>query len=240
MTTTPSATRIDEIAEGLFRIHTPVADVPGGFSFNQYLLRDEQPLLFHTGPRALFPQVRDAITGVIPVDTLRYISFAHVESDECGALNEFLALAPAAVPLCGRVAAMTSVADLADRPPKVLADGERLELGRYTVRWIDAPHVPHGWENGFLMIEGLGALLCGDLFTQPGAEHPPIVETDILGPSEAMRERMDYYAHGPNTREVLQRLADLEPRILACMHGSAWRGDGARLLGRLADALTAP
>jgi flavorubredoxin len=240
MNTPPTATQIDEIADGLFRIHTPVANVPGGFSFNQYLLRDERPLLFHTGPRTLFPQVRDAIASVMPVETLRYISFAHVESDECGALNEFLALAPQAVPLCGRVAAMTSVADLADRPPKVLADGERLELGRYTVRWIDAPHVPHGWENGFLMVEGLGALLCGDLFTQPGAEHPPIVETDILGPSEAMRERMDYYAHGPNTREVLERLADLKPQILACMHGSAWRGDGAHLLGRLADALTPP
>lgn len=238
MKTAPAQTQIDEIADGLFRIHTPVQDVPGGFSFNQYLLRDEQPLLFHTGPRTLFPQVRDAIAGVMPLDALRYIGFAHVESDECGALNEFLALAPEAVPICGRVAAMTSVADLADRPPKVLADGERLELGRYAVRWIDAPHVPHGWENGFLMVEGLGALLCGDLFTQPGADHPPIVETDILGPSEAMRARMDYYAHGPNTREVLERLADLEPRILACMHGSAWRGDGGELLTRLADALT--
>lgn len=238
MTTAPAQTQIDEIADGLFRIHTPVPDVPGGFSFNQYLLRDAQPLLFHTGPRTLFPQVRDAIAGVMPLDTLRYIGFAHVESDECGALNEFLALAPEAVPLCGRVAAMTSVADLADRPPKVLADGERLELGRYAVRWIDAPHVPHGWENGFLMVEGLGALLCGDLFTQPGAEHPPIVETDILAPSETMRARMDYYAHGPNTREVLERLAGLEPQILACMHGSAWRGDGGKLLTQLADALT--
>jgi flavorubredoxin len=233
-----NTTRIDEIADGLYRIHTPLPDVPGGFSFNQYLLRDEQSLLFHTGPRALFPQVRDAIASVMPLKDLRYIGFAHVESDECGSLNQFLEIAPDAVPLCGRIAAMVSVHDLADRPPKVLADDESLNLGRYSVRWLDAPHVPHGWENGFLMVEGLGALLCGDLFTQPGADHPPIVETDILGPSEAMRARMDYFAHGPDTMPVLRRLANLQPRILACMHGSAWRGDGGALLGKLAKALS--
>jgi flavorubredoxin len=233
-----NTTRIDEIADGLYRIHTPLPDVPGGFSFNQYLLRDEQSLLFHTGPRALFPQVRDAIASVMPLKDLRYIGFAHVESDECGSLNQFLEIAHDAVPLCGRIAAMVSVHDIADRPPKVLADGESLNLGRYSVRWLDAPHVPHGWENGFLMVEGLGALLCGDLFTQPGADHPPIVESDILGPSEAMRARMDYFAHGPDTLPVLKRLADLQPKILACMHGSAWRGDGGALLGKLAEALS--
>ena len=234
----PDPTRIDEIAEGLYRIHTPLSVVPGGFTFNQYLLRDEQSLLFHTGPRGLFPQVSEAIASVMPLEDLRYIGFSHVESDECGALNQFLSVAPRAVALCGRIAAMTSVHDLADRPPKVLADGETLKLGRNTARWIDAPHVPHGWENGFLMIEGLGALLCGDLFTQPGADHPPIVETDILGPSEAMRARMDYYAHAPQTGTVLKKLGSLEPRILACMHGSAWRGDGTAMLSRLAEALS--
>ncbi|MEX2123271.1 MAG: hypothetical protein WD795_05230 [Woeseia sp.] len=234
---TSDATQIDEIADGLFRIHTPVTDVPGGFSFNQYLLRDEQSLLFHTGPRSLFPHIRDAIASVMPLTGLRYIGFSHVENDECGSLNQFLSVAPDAVPLCGRIAAMTSIADLADRPPKVLADGEVLPLGRYSARWIDAPHVPHGWENGFLMVDGIDALLCGDLFTQPGADHPPIVESDILGPSEAMRARMDYYAHGPGTIPVLERLAALKPRVLACMHGSAWRGDGEKLLGRLGEAL---
>ena len=148
-----NATRIDEIADGLFRIHTPVRDVLGGFSFNQYLLRDEESLLFHTGPRALFPQVRDAIGAVLPLERLRYASFGHVESDECGALNLLLAAAPQAVPLCGTVAAMVSIADLADRAPKALADGETLSLGRHTIRWIDAPHVPHAWENGYLMID---------------------------------------------------------------------------------------
>lgn len=237
-TQTPDATRIDEIADGLYRIHTPLSVVPGGFSFNQYLLRDDQSLLFHTGQRALFPQVRDAIASVMPLSELRYIGFSHVESDECGSLNQFLEAAPNAQPLCGRVAAMTSVSDLADRPPRVMSDGESLSLGRYSVRWFDAPHVPHGWENGYLMVDGLDALLCGDLFTQPGADHPPIVESDILGPSEAMRERMDYYAHAPETEAILKRLGSQKPRILACMHGSAWRGNGAAMLDRLAEALT--
>jgi flavorubredoxin len=233
----PDATRIDEIADGLFRIHTPLSVVPGGFSFNQYLVRDDEALLFHTGPRVLFPQVRDAIASVMPLTQLRYVGFSHVESDECGSLNQFLEAAPNAMPLCGRIAAMTSVHDLSDRPPKVLADGESVQLGRYSARWLDAPHVPHGWENGFVMIEGLNALLCGDLFTQPGSDHPPIVESDILEPSEAMRARMDYYAHAPNTGSVLERLGSLNPGILACMHGSAWRGDGAVMLKRLSKAL---
>jgi flavorubredoxin len=235
-----SATRIDEIADGLFRIHTPVREVLSGFSFNQYLLRDDESLLFHTGPRALFPQVRDAIAKVLPLQRLRYVSFGHVESDECGALNLLLAAAPRAVPLCGSIAAMVSVADLADRAPKALADGESLSLGKHTVRWIDAPHVPHAWENGFLMVDDLRALLCGDLFTQPGADHPPLTDADILGPSEAMRAQLDYYAHGPNTGAVLERLAALAPELLACMHGSAWRGDGALLLRRLREVLTRP
>jgi flavorubredoxin len=232
-----NGTQIDEIADGLFRVHTPVSLIPGGFSFNQYLLRDEQSLLFHTGPRSLFPQIRDAIATVLPLEKLHYIGFSHVESDECGSLNQFLAVAPYARPLCSRVAAMVSITDLADRAPVPLADHEVLSLGQHSVRWIDAPHVPHGWENGFLMVDDIQALLCGDLFTQPGAVHPPIIEDDILGPSEAMRAQMDYYAHGPNTAAILQKLAALRPQILACMHGSAWRGDGSALLTRLARAL---
>jgi flavorubredoxin len=231
------STRIDEIADGLFQIHTPSAAVPGGFSFNQYLVRDDEPLLFHTGPRALFPQVRDAIASVLPLAKLRHVSFGHVESDECASLNHFLAAAPGAQPLCGTIAAMVSIGDLADRAPVALADGETLRLGRYSVQWIDGPHVPHAWENGFLFIPELRALLCGDLFTQPGAQHPPLVTSDILSPSEAMRARLDYFAHGPNTAPVLTRLAALEPRLLACMHGSAWTGDGAALLHELRTAL---
>ncbi|MGE0485147.1 MAG: FprA family A-type flavoprotein [Gammaproteobacteria bacterium] len=232
-------TRIDNIGGSLYRIHTPLppAVLPGGFSFNQYLLVDESPLLFHAGPRGLFDAVAAAIATVMPLDTLRYVAFCHVEADECGALNDFLAVAPKAEPLCGRVAAMTSMNDLADRPPRALADGEVLDLGRHRVQWLDAPHVPHGWENGFLYEQTTRTLFCGDLFTQPGAEHPPVVEGGIFEASEAMRAAMDYYAHGANTRPVLERLAALKPQVLACMHGSAFRGDGRAELERLAMAL---
>jgi len=142
------------------------------------------------------------------------------------------------MPLCGTVAAVVSINDLADRPPRALADGERLSLGKHSVQWFDTPHLPHAWECGFLMEERTKTLLCGDLFTQGGADHPPITESDILGPSEAFRQTMDYYSHTKNGREMLERLATTEPATLACMHGSAWRGNGARLLRALADAFS--
>jgi len=228
-------TRIDPIGESLYRISTAFGPelLPGGFTFNQFLLVDESPLLFHTGIRNLFPAVRDAIATVMPVEKLRYVAFCHYESDECASLNEFLALAPDAEPLCGQIGSMTSVSDVADRPPRALADGEELSLGRSVVVWIDAPHVPHGWDNGFLFEKTTRTLFCGDLFTQGGAEHEPIAD-DILESSEQMRESMDYYAHGANTAPVLERLAGLAPRMLACMHGSSYRGDGATLLRSLA------
>ena len=234
------ATRIDAIAEDLYRISTamPPDLAPGGFTFNQYLLVDGEPLLFHTGLRGLFDAVRGAIESVLPVRELRYLAFCHVEADECGALNEFLAAAPRAQALCGQVAAMTSVGDLADRPPRVLADGEALSLGRREVVWLDAPHVPHGWENGFLFERTGRTLFCGDLFTQGGNEHEPLAD-DVLDSSEAMRAGLDYFAHGANTGAVLERLASLEPETLACMHGSAYRGDGAALLRQLAHRLGA-
>jgi flavorubredoxin len=239
MITNPeSGTSIDEISDGVYRISTPVRFPDGmGFTFNQYLLVDDAPLLFHTGLRRQFPLVRDAVARVMPVDRLRYVSFSHFEADECGSLNEWLAAAPGAEPLCGRIAAMTSVNDAADRPAKVLADGATLSLGTKTVRWIDTPHVPHGWESGLLFEERTRTLLCSDLFTQGGADHPAVTESDILGPSEKLRASLDYYAHASNTRPMLERLAALSPSTMACMHGPAWRGDGARLIRTLADAL---
>ena len=233
------STRVDEITDDIFRISTPVPPsvVPGGFTFNQYLIRDDEPLLFHTGPRMLFDAVRAGIERVLPVTSLRYISFSHVEADECGTLNQFLALAPQAVPLCGQVAAIVSIGDLADRPPRALADQERLTLGRRTVQWFDAPHVPHGWECGFLAETTTRTLMCGDLFTQFGESHPPITESDILEASEAGRAMMDYYSHSPDTDRLLERLAATAPETLACMHGSAWRGDGASMLRSLAQRL---
>jgi flavorubredoxin len=160
-----------------------------------------------------------------------------VEADECGSLNPFLAAAPEAQPLCGQVAALVSVNDLADRAPLALADGQTLSLGRHEVQWFDAPHVPHGWECGFLMDRTSATLFCGDLFTQGGEGAVPLTESDILGPSEAFRAPMDYFAHAPHTKAVLDKLAAAQPRTLACMHGSAWRGDGAQLLRHLAEAV---
>jgi len=211
-----SETTVHEIAAGIYRISTPVPPtvVPGGFAFNQFLVVDDEPLLFHTGMRSLFPMVREAVGRVIDPATLRWIGFSHVEADECGSLNEWLAVAP-----------------------RALADGETLTLGKTRVRWLDAPHLPHGWECGYLFEETGGALFCGDLLTQPGAEHAPVTTGDILGSSESMRAAMDYYAHGRAARALFQKLAATKPRTLACMHGSAWSGDGERLIGELADAV---
>ena len=239
VTNVETGTNIAEVGDGLYRINTPVP-IPGQqFSFNQYLLMADEPLLFHTGLRSLFPHVRDAVAAVMPVEKLRHIAFSHVEADECGALNLWLEAAPQAAPLCSAVAAMVSIGDLADRPPRGLADGETVDLGGRRVRWLDAPHVPHGWECGYLFEEETRTLFCGDLFTQPGTGAEALVEGDILGPSEGFRGTMDYFAHAPQTAATLARLAQQKPQTLACMHGSAWRGDGAALLRALADRVEA-
>ena len=240
VTNTQSRTNVHEIADGIYRINTPVIIEGGlgGFSFNQYLIVDSEPLIFHTGPRKMFPLVREAAEHVMPVERLRYVAFSHVEADECGSLNEWLAAAPQSSPLCGTIAALVSINDLADRPARSLADGETLSLGKHSVRWFDTPHLPHAWECGFLMEEQTRTLLCGDLFTQGGADHPAITESDILGPSEAFRHGMDYFSHTKSARAMLERLASARPTTLACMHGSAWRGDGEALLRALADALS--
>lgn len=241
ITNQESGTNVHEIADGIYRINTPVVFENGlGFSFNQYLIDDDAPLLYHTGPRKMFPLVREAVTSVLPVERLRYIGFSHVEADECGSLNEWLAVAPDAVPLCGTVAGLVSVNDIADRPPRTLADSEVLSLGKHQVRWFDTPHMPHGWECGLLFEERTATLFCGDLFTQGGADLPPLTEDDILGPSEAFRQHMDYFSHTINAGNMLERLAATNPVTLACMHGSAWRGDGATLLRKLANALAQP
>ena len=239
ITNQESGTNVHEISRGIYRINTPVtlAGGAGAFSFNQYLIADQAPLLFHTGPKRLFPLVREALGRVIPVETLRYVAFSHFEADECGALNEWLSVAPEAQAVCGRVGAMVSVNDVADRPALALADGESLALGEHTVRWFDTPHLPHGWDCGLMMEASTRTFLCGDLFTQPGRGEVALTESDILGPSEAFRAQMDYYSHAPATGAVLERLAQERPEVLACMHGSAWRGDGAELLRALARSL---
>ena len=238
ITNTETNTRVDEIAGGIYRISTPVTNLLGGFSFNQYLVVDDAPLLFHTGPRGMFPLVREAIAALMPVERLRYVGFSHFENDECGALNHFLAAAPEAVPVCGRINGLVN-ADAFDRPPRVLQDGETLPLGRHSVRWIDAPHLPHAWECGYLFEPSTRTLLCGDLFTQPGTGEAALTSDDVLGPSEALRASLDYYAHARNTRALLERLAKEKPATLACMHGSAWKGDGGALLRELSRTLSA-
>ncbi|HKC62683.1 MAG TPA: hypothetical protein VKB86_03555 [Pyrinomonadaceae bacterium] len=238
ITNSVSGTNVHEIADGIYRINTPLSVVPGGFSFNQYLILDDEPLLFHTGPRKLFPLVREAVATLMPVERLRYVAFSHVEADECGSLNEWLKVAPDAVPLCGQIAALVSIEDLADRSPRAIADGEVISLGRHSVQWFDAPHLPHAWECGFMAETLTRTLLCGDLFTQPGTGAQPLTESDILAPSEAFRKQMDYFSHTKNADAMLERLASTEPGTLACMHGSAWTGNGAELLRALADELT--
>jgi flavorubredoxin len=235
-----SGTTLDEIAPRIFRISTPVPPspaLPPGFSFNQFLVAADEPLLFHTGPRKLFPLVLGAVAKVIAPETLRYVGYSHVEGDECGSLDEWLAAAPNAVPLSSKIGAMVFGADASDRTPRALSHGERLELGGHTVVWFDAPHVPHGWDCGFLGEVGTRTLFCGDLFTQAGDKHAAVTESEILGPSELMRGQMDYYAHHPDTRRHLEALAAFEPRLLACMHGSAFAGDGRAALLGLADAV---
>jgi flavorubredoxin len=241
VTDSQTGTNLAEIADRIFRINTPIppSAMPGGFSFNQYLIRDEEPLLFHTGPRALLAPVKRAIEAVMPIEQLRYIAFSHVEADECGTLNPLLAAAPQALPLCGQVAAMVSISDLADRPPVVLHDGETRSLGHHRVRWLDAPHLPHGWECGYLFEETSATLLCSDLFTQPGPGTVPLTREDILAPSDPFRRQRDYFSHTPQTASLLAKLAATRPQRLACMHGSAWEGDGAALLGALGESLAA-
>jgi flavorubredoxin len=237
MTNSSSGTNIQEIGDGIFRINTPV-DIVGGFSFNQYLVVDDAPLLFHTGLRKLFPLVREAVEQVMPARQLRYIAFSHYEADECGSLNDWLAAAPDAMPVCSRIAAMVSVNDVADRPARALADGETLELGpRHRMKWLDAPHLPHGWEAGYLMDTQTRTLFCGDLFTQGGPGTAALTEADILEPSEAFRQPMDYFAHARNTADLLEKMAAESPATLACMHGSAWKGDGAALIRALSQRL---
>jgi flavorubredoxin len=241
ITNQQSGTRIDEVAAGIYRITTPVdiPALPGGFSFNQYLLLDDEPLLFHSGYRRMFPLVREAISAVIPVETLRHVGFSHFEADECGALNTFLAIAPEAAPLSSDLGAMVSVNDFSDRPGRGLADGEQFSTGSHRLEWIYTPHVPHGWDCGVLFDHTTRTLFCGDLFTQGGSKCPAVTEDDVVEPSERFRGPLDYFAHAKGTGAILERLASLNPNMLACMHGSAFRGDAAAQLRKLCAAISA-
>jgi flavorubredoxin len=224
----------DEIAAGIFRFSTFVPEIgPTGFTFNQYLIDDEEPLLFHTGHRATFPMVSAAVAKVTPLERIRWITFGHVEADECGAMNDFLGAAPQSEVAHGLMGCMVSLNDLADRPPVPLADGQIIELGTHRVRHIDTPHVPHGWEARVLYEETTGTLLCGDLFTQLG-NGPAITHDDIVGAAGQAEDVFGASCLAPTTPATIRRLAELHPSTLAVMHGSCFSGDGAKALEGLA------
>lgn len=224
-------TNIDEIADGIHRISTFVPDA--GMTFNQFLLTGDEPLLFHTGMRALFPLTSEAVARVAPLDSLRWISFGHVEADECGSMNKWLAAAPSAQITIGEIGCMVSVNDLAARPPHALGDGEVLDIGGKRLRYIATPHVPHGWEAGVLYEETTGTLLCGDLFTQLG-DGPATSDDSPMTATIAAEDALGYSSLTPSTTATVQRLAKLEPRTLALMHGPSHTGDGKQWLHDLA------
>jgi flavorubredoxin len=234
-----TGTRLDEIADGIYRICTPLDVIPGGFTFNSYLIADDEPLLFHTGYKKLFPVTAEAVGKVLPIQNLRWVGGSHFEGDEFGALNEMLMVAPGASPFGSEIGVLTSLNDFAARPARGLQDGEEFPVGMHRLQWLYTPHVPHGWDCGVLYDHSTGTLMCGDLFTQPGATPAPVTESEILSASEGMRGMMDYYAHATNTSTILERLAGLGPSMLACQHGSAYRGNGAALLRELARKIEA-
>lgn len=218
-------TRVDEIADDIFRLSTFTADIPpNGFTFNQYLIKADAPLLFHCGGRFLFPQVSKAAAKVLPLESIRWISFGHVESDECGSMNQWLSAAPGAQVVHGAVACMVSLNDLADRPPRILANNEILDLGGKRVRYIDTPHVPHAWESGIIYEETTKTLFTGDLFTQLG-KGPALTKESIVVSSIAAEDAFHAMALTPHTSSTIRRLKDLGAATLAVMHGSCFSGD---------------
>ena len=229
-------TKIDEIADGIYRLSVHVPDIapPAGFTFNHFLIRADEPMLFHCGLRGMFPTLSDAVGRLMPVDDLRWVGFGHVEADECGSMNSWLAAAPRAQIVHGTTACMVSVNDLADRPPRALADGETVDLGGKRLRYIDTPHVPHGWEAGVFYEEATGTLLCGDLFTHVG-NTAATTDKDIVGPAIEAERMFHYTSLGPRTAPNIRKLAALAPRALALMHGASYHGNGSRALHALAD-----
>jgi len=227
---------VSEVAPDLYRISVYVPEA--NLQFNAFLVKDDEPLLFHTGLKGMFPLVREAVATRLDPSQIRWIAFSHFESDECGALNEWLALAPQAEAVCSQVGAIVSVNDFASRPARGLADGEILTTGQYRFRFCQTPHLPHGWDAGVLFEETQKTLLCSDLFHQAG-DVEPLTSSDVVGRShQAMKEYQagilaDYVPYTPLTAQNLKKLADLSPRTLAIMHGSSFTGDCARALDDL-------
>jgi flavorubredoxin len=233
-------TSVHEIADGTYRLSTYLPEItPDGFTMNQFLVDGEEPLLFHCGPRALFPLVSEAVSRVLPVERLRWITFGHVEADECGSMNQWLAAAPDAQVAHGELGCMVSIADMADRPPRPLAEGEVLDIGGHRLRQISTPHVPHAWEAQVLFDESTGTLLCGDLFTQVGDGPALMHDADMVSPALAAEDMFHATSLTPSTAPTMRTLADLAPRTLALMHGPSFTGDCGAALRDLADGYAA-
>jgi flavorubredoxin len=227
-------TKVDEIAPDIYRLSTLVPEIgPTGFTFNQFLVVDDEPLLFHTGHRSMFPSIREAIETVLPVERLRWITFGHVESDECGSMNDFLAAAPQAQVAHGAMGCMVSLNEMADRAPRVLGDGEVLSTGAKRFRHLDTPHVPHNWESRVLFEETTGTLFAGDLFTHFG-DGPAVTEADIIEAAVLAEDMMSASSLSATTPATIARLAELAPTTMALMHGSSYTGDCAAALTALA------
>jgi flavorubredoxin len=228
-------TEVSEIADKIYRLSTFVPQIgPTGFTFNQFLIDADQPLLFHYGQRALFPSISDAVRRVIALDKLRWTTCSHVEADESGALNKWLAAAPNATPAHGQVGCNIWLTDMADRAPRVLKNDEVLDLGGKKVRWLDTPHVPHNWDAGVIYEETTGTLFSSDLFTQMGPA-TPTTDVDIVEPAIATEKAVPYMPATPLAEPTLRRLAGLKPTTIALMHGPTFKGDGAAALTALAD-----
>jgi len=228
-------TRVDEIADRIYRLSTFVPDVgPTGFTFNQFIIDADEPALFHTGPRGMFPSVAAADASVVPLERLRMIMFGHLEADECGAMNQFLAAAPDAVVAHTALGCMVSINDLADRPPEVIASDSATDIGGRRIRSIDTPHVPHGWDAHVLYEEVTGTLFCGDLLSQVG-DGPAVTDNDIIEAAAQAEDMFGATCLTPQTAPTIRRLAELHPTTLAIMHGSSYTGDGAKALHALAD-----
>ncbi|MGH7916129.1 MAG: MBL fold metallo-hydrolase [Candidatus Binataceae bacterium] len=228
-------TRIDEIADHIYRFSTLVPGVagPAGLSFNQFLIDADQPLLFHTGPRGLFPLVSAAVARVTALNRLRWINFSHIEADECGALENWLAAAPQATAAHSRVGCAIWLNDVMDRPARALADDEVIDLGGKRVRHLDTPHLPHCWDAGLLYEETTGTLFCSDLFTQTG-DCPALTDKDIVGRALTVEKMLPFSSTPPNAAALVRRLAALSPKVLAIMHGSSFNGDAPAALEALA------
>lgn len=230
-------TKVSEIADGIYRLSTYVPDIapPAGFTFNQFLVLGDAPLMFHTGLRKMFASNLEALRRIIPPERLRWIAFGHFEADECGAMNEWLAVAPQATPAHGVTGCMVSLSDFADRAPHVLEDGAVIDLGRgKRVRFIDTPHTPHGWDAGVLHEDSTGTLMCGDLFTQLGNDAAS-TDGDIVGPAAIAEDVFRYSSLNPGMGATIRKLRALAPRTLALMHGPSFTGDCDAALAALAD-----